>query len=404
MLDQPRPSPAKGSANMLATLAPIESDSLLALIAAANADPRADKIDVGVGVYRDGDGNTPILRSVKAAEKILWETQESKSYLGGAGDVRFAELLRPVVLGRHADDARIAGLQTPGGCGALSLAFKLIKAANPSAKVLIGTPTWPNHVPIVSGCELEIERYGYYDRDERKIRFDEMMMRLDGAQPGDVALLHGCCHNPTGADLDLDQWRDVVRTVAHRGLLPVVDIAYQGLGRGFEGDAAGLHLLLDACDEVIVAQSCDKNFGVYRDRVGALFVKAESEAATKRAMAHVGQIAREMWSMPPDHGAAAVRIVLEDETLRADWLAEVGEMRDRIARIRTAIASADPRLAYIGEQFGMFSMLPFDTMQVRHLRDAKAIYMADSGRFNVLGVADRDLPRFIAAIVEAMDG
>ena len=391
-----------GGARMLETLAPVESDSLLALIAMANADPRPDKIDVGVGVFRDGSGATPIPRSLKEAERRLWESQETKAYLGGAGDRGFTEALRPIVLGRHADDRSIEGLQTPGGCGALTLAFKLIAAASPRAKVLVGTPTWPNHVPIIAGCGLEIERYGYYDRDTTSVRFDEMMSRLDGARAGDVVLLHGCCHNPTGADLDDDQWRDVARTVAHRGLLPVVDIAYQGLGRGFEQDAFGLHLLLDVCGEVLVSQSCDKNFGVYRDRVGSLWIKTASDGATKRAMGHVLQLAREMWSMPPDHGAAAVRIVLEDEALKADWLGQVGDMRDRINRIRAAIASADPRLAFIGGQFGMFSMLPLDREAVIKLREDHAIYMADSGRFNIVGMADAALDRYIAAVVAAL--
>ena len=404
MLDQPITTGPGGGAQTLEKLSPIQSDSLLALIALAEADPRPDKIDVGVGVYRDGEGRTPILRAVKAAEKLLWERQESKGYLGSFGDRRFTELLRPILLGRHSDDERLMGIQTPGGCGALALGFKLIASANPGARVLVGTPTWPNHVPVITAAGLEIVRYGYYDRDERRIRFDEMMTLLDGARAGDVVLLHGCCHNPTGADLDEDQWSDVARTIAHRRLMPFVDIAYQGLGRGLGEDAAGLHGLLDQCDEVIVAQSCDKNFGVYRDRVGSLHVKTARVAMTGQAMDHVAQIAREMWSMPPDHGAAAVRTVLEDETLRADWLVELGEMRARINRIRGEIAAADQRLAYIGGQYGMFSMLPFDAAQVRQLRETHAIYMADSGRFNVIGMADHAVPRFIEAIVEAMNG
>ena len=404
MLEQPMTAMPGSSAQLLEKLESIESDSLLALIAMANADARADKIDVGVGVYRDGEGRTPILRSIKAAEQRLWESQETKSYLGGAGDKRYTELLRPIVLGRHAGDARILGLHTPGGCGALSLGFKLIAAARPDARVLVGTPTWPNHIPVIDAARLQVARYGFYDRDARAIRFDEMMQRLDGAARGDVVLLHGCCHNPTGADLDDDQWADVVRTVAHRGLLPFVDLAYQGLGRGLDEDARGLHLLLDKCDEVIVAHSCDKNFGLYRDRVGSLWIKTGQEKTSRVAMDHVLQIAREMWSMPPDHGAAAVRIVLEDEALTADWKSELGDMRDRIARVRARIAAADPRLAYIGDQFGMFSMLPFEKDQVRALRESDAIYMADSGRFNVLGMADAALDRFITAIIEAMNG
>lgn len=393
-----------GGAQFFDALGDVQSDSLLALIAMANADPRPNKIDVGVGVYRDGAGNTPILRAVKKAEKLLWESQQSKSYVGGNGDRRYTELLRPIVLGRHAADERIAGLHTPGGCGALSLGFKLIATAHPGSKVLVGTPTWPNHIPVIEAAGLSISEYPYYDRLETRIRFDQMMAAFNAANAGDVVLLHGCCHNPTGADLNEDQWRQVVEAVAGRGLIPMVDIAYQGLGRGFAEDAAGLHLLLDACDEVVIAQSCDKNFGVYRDRVGSLFLKTGNADQTRRAMNHVVQIAREMWSMPPDHGAACVRIVLDTPELRADWDSEVGEMRSRINRIRGQIAAADPRLAYIGGQFGMFSMLPVSKDQVLQLREAHAIYMADSGRFNVIGMADDAVERFIGAVVEAMNG
>ncbi len=393
-----------GGAQLIETLGPIESDSLLALIAMANADRRADKIDVGVGVYRDGEGRTPILRAIKAAEQRQWNEQQTKAYLGGAGDKRYTELLRPIVLGRHAGDTRILGLHTPGGCGALSLGFKLIAAARPDARVLVGTPTWPNHIPVIEAAELEVASYPFYDREERRIRFEDMLARLGVANRGDVALLHGCCHNPTGADLDDDQWAQVVRIVSDRRLLPFVDIAYQGLGRGLHEDARGLHLLLDACDEVIIAHSCDKNFGLYRDRVGSLWIKTGTEQSSRVAMDHVLQIAREMWSMPPDHGAAAVRIVLEDEGLTADWKSELADMRERIARVRARIAGSDPRLAYIAGQYGMFSMLPLDKAQVQALRDDHAIYMADSGRFNVLGMADHVLDRFIAAIIEAMDG
>jgi aromatic-amino-acid transaminase len=404
MLEEPTMTGTNGGAQFFDALGDVQSDSLLALIALANADPRPDKIDVGVGVYRDGVGNTPILRAVKKAEKLLWETQQTKSYVGGFGDKRYTELLRPIVLGRHAGDERIAGLHTPGGCGALSLGFKLIVAAHPGAKVLVGTPTWPNHVPVIEAAGLNIVQYPYYDRLETRIRFDEMLAALNDAGAGDVVLLHGCCHNPTGADLSDDQWREVVDVVSRRGLIPFVDIAYQGLGRGFAEDAAGLHALLDACDEVVFAQSCDKNFGVYRDRVGSLWLKTADAAGAKRAMDHVVQIAREMWSMPPDHGAACVRIVLDTPELRADWDAEVGEMRNRINRIRGRIAAADPRFAYIGGQFGMFSMLPVSREQVLKLREDHAIYMADSGRFNVIGMADASVDRFIGAIVEAMNG
>ncbi|HMI40065.1 MAG TPA: amino acid aminotransferase [Sphingomicrobium sp.] len=400
MLSDTQITAAKG----IADLPPVQSDSLLKLIGLANADKRPEKIDVGVGVYRDSIGRTPILRAVKAAEKRLWETQDSKGYLGNRGDIRFAELLRPIVLGEHARDERISGLQTPGGCGALRLGFQLVCAANPEARVILGTPTWPNHQPIIHGVGLEPVEYPYYDRDNRQIRFDAMMAAIESGRPGDVVLLHGCCHNPTGADLDAGQWAEVTRVVARRGLLPFVDIAYQGLGRGLDEDAAGLRGILSACDEVLVAQSCDKSFGVYRDRVGALFIKTASREATANAMGHVLQMAREMWSMPPDHGAAAIRIVLEDEVLTADWRAELDTMRERIAYVRGRIAAADPRLAFIAEQFGMFSMLPLTVEKVLKLREDHAIYMADSGRFNVIGMADDRIDDFVAAIVEAIGG
>jgi aromatic-amino-acid transaminase len=387
----------------LADLEPVTSDSLLALIALAEADPRADKIDVGVGVFRDGAGRTPILNVIKHAERRLVETQQTKAYLGSAGDKRFAELLRPILLGEHASDERIAGLQTPGGCGALRLGFELIATVKPNARVLLGTPSWPNHAPIIRAVRLEPVEYPYYERGQGAIRFEAMLEELNKAQPGDVALLHGCCHNPTGADLNPVQWAEVTAVIGERGLIPFIDIAYQGFGRGLDEDAAGLRGILAACDEVIVAQSCDKNFSVYRDRVGCLFVKTGSAKSTATAMGYVFHRAREMWSMPPDHGAAAVHIVLDDPQLRADWLIELTAMRDRINSVRQRIAAADPRLEFIGRQFGMFSMLPLSREQVLKLRDDHAIYMAESGRFNVVGMGDDQIDRFTAAIIEALD-
>ena len=388
----------------LSDLPEVESDSLLALIALCDADPRPEKIDVGVGVFRDGTGRTPILQVIKKAERHLLETQTTKSYLGSAGDRRFVELLRPILLGEHAYDERIAGLQTPGGCGALRLGFELIAKINPGARVFVGTPTWPNHPPIIRSVGLEIAEYPYYERGQTNVRFEDMIGALSTGAPGDVALLHGCCHNPTGADLDHEQWAKVTRVILDRGLIPFVDIAYQGFGRGLNEDAHGLRGVLAGCDEVLVAQSCDKNFSVYRDRVGALFVKTTSAEATARAMAHVHQSAREMWSMPPDHGAAAVHAVLENDQLRAEWHIELDAMRTRINAVRQRIAAAHPRLAYIGGQFGMFSMLPLSKEQVLGLRENSAIYMADSGRFNVVGMSDDQVDRFVAAIAECLDG
>lgn len=386
----------------LADLPPVQSDSLLALIALCDADPRPDKIDVGVGVFRDGAGSTPILKVIKEAEQRLVDTQVTKAYLGSAGDKRFAELLRPIVLGSHARDERISGFQTPGGCGALRLGFELLATVNRKARVHVGTPTWPNHPPIIRSVGLDIAEYPYYERGQGVIRFEDMIAALKAAPAGDVALFHACCHNPTGADLSEDQWREVIKVVAERGLIPFIDMAYQGFGRGLDEDAFGVRLALDSCEEVIVAQSCDKNFSVYRDRVGSLFVKSASRETTATAMAHLFQRAREMWSMPPDHGAAAVRIVLDDPQLKQRWLGELAAMRDRINAVRQRIGAADPRLAYIGRQYGMFSMLPLSKEQVVRLRSDESIYMADSGRFNVVGMGDEQLDRFTSAIVDAL--
>ena len=390
-------------ARRLADLEPVADDSLLKLITLCNADPRPDKIDVGVGVFRDASGNTPILKVMKEAEQRLLDTQVTKAYLGSAGDKRFAELLRPVLLGEHAGDPRIAGAQTPGGCGALRLGFELIAIANPQARVFLGTPSWPNHAPIISAVGLEVVEYPYYERGQGAVRFEDMIAVLRSGEPGDVALLHGCCHNPTGADLGEEQWREIRDAVLERGLIPLIDIAYQGFGRGLDEDAFGVRLMLSACEEVIVAQSCDKNFSCYRDRLGSMWVKTGSVDASTTAMGHAFQRAREMWSMPPDHPAACAHIILEDPELHARWLVELEAMRNRINSVRQTLAAADPRLAFIGRQFGMFSMLPLSPDQVVKLRTDHAIYMAESGRFNVVGMSDAQIDRFTAAVIGALD-
>ena len=380
-------------------------DPLLQLIALANADPRPEKIDVGVGVYRDASGGTPILRSVKAAEQRLINNQETKAYLGSAGDVRFVELIKPIVFGEAgARDDRIVGVQTPGGCGALRLGADLIEKANPDARIFVGQPTWPNHGALIECAGVEMVDTPYYDQASRQLLFDQMMDGLKAAKAGDLLLLHGCCHNPTGADLSLDQWKEVAELVSQRGLIPYVDLAYQGLGRGLEADAEGTRLVVDAAEQALVAQSCDKNFGVYRERTGSLFVKAASRKSAETVFGNLLQLARTMWSMPPDHGAAVARIVLDDSELRADWEAELQEMCARIRSLRARLAAFDERLAYIDGQNGMFSMLPLSKEAVIGLRESHGIYMAGSGRFNVVGLSDDNVDRFAAAVVEKLDG
>lgn len=391
---------------LLDKLEPSPPDPLLALIALSNVDPRPDKIDVGVGVYRDSDGTTPILRAVKAAERMLLESQQTKAYLGSQGDARFAELIRPILFGASAaaSDERIVGVQTPGGCGALRLGAELIRTADPQARIYVGQPTWPNHGPLIGCAGVAMVDYPYYDRVSRRLSFDRMMGALGGARAGDLVLLHGCCHNPTGADLTLDQWRELAELISSRGLVPFVDIAYQGLGNGLEVDAAGTRLIVEAADQALVAQSCDKNFGLYRERTGALFVKASSAAGAKLVFGNLLALARTMWSMPPDHGAAVVRTILDNPALRSDWEAQVQEMCARIRALRDRLASFDPRLSYIAGQNGMFSMLPLSKEAVLELRESHGIYMAGSGRFNVVGLSDDNVDRFAAAVVERLDG
>ena len=389
----------QNSRHIFGTLKAEAPDALLALIKAYRDDPRPTKIDLGVGVYRDAAGGTPVFRSMKAAEKILLETQDSKSYLGPEGDMAFVQGLRPWIFGAGlADDARIVGVQTPGGTGAVRLAADLLARTGRDRKVFLGTPTWPNHPPLVHAAGLAVETYGYYDAATQTVRFDAMMQALVTARAGDVALLHGCCHNPTGEDLTRDQWLAVAELLSRNGVIPLVDLAYQGLGHGMAEDAAGLHIILDHCPEVLIAYSCDKNFGVYRERVGALYVRAADAATAEVVNSNMLSIARATWSMPPDHGAAAVRIILQDAALTADWQAELDSMRDRVRQVRDLLTAKGGILAPVARQNGLFSMLPLSPDQVKRLRAEHGVYMAGSGRINVAGLTADNVPVFAAAV------
>lgn len=385
------------------------ADPLLALIGMVRDDPRPHKIDLGVGVYKDAVGNTPILRAVKVAERILNETQETKAYLGSEGDIRFVELIKEMAfgvagagIGAGTGDDRIVGLQTPGGCGALRLGAELIRATGGDARIFIGQPTWPNHIPLVGSAGVPFVEYPYYDKASKAVLFDRMMAALEEARAGDIVLVHGCCHNPTGADLGPDEWRALAELVALKGLVPLIDLAYQGLGNGLEEDARGARMLFDAADQALLAHSNDKNFGLYRERTGSLFAKGGNAEMAKMILGNLATLARTNWSMPPDHGAAVVRIILDTPELAADWHAELGEMLARIRGLRARLAAFDPRLAFIGGQNGMFSMLPLTPEDVIGLRASHAIYMANSGRFNVAGLSDDNVDRFAAAVAEKL--
>jgi len=376
-------------------------DALLALIKLFEADERVDKIDLGVGVYRTAEGETPVFESIKAAERRLVEEQASKGYLGPEGDMGFVHALMPHVFGADPTrGGRIEGMQTPGGTGAVRLAAALAARAGVK-RVLMGTPSWPNHAPIVSDVGLEVVGFTHATADGTA-DMDALMGTLGEAGPGDAVLLHGCCHNPTGIDYTPDQWDRIAQVLSQRGVLPTIDLAYQGLGEGMDEDAYGMRKVLSAVPEALVAFSCDKNFGLYRDRVGALYVMGEDPAHAERIISNGHSIARATWSMPPDHGAAAVRLVLCDDALTRSWLEELGSMRERIQAVRQKLAAAGQAgavdLAPLGRQHGMFAMLPLSREQIAALRADHGVYMAGSGRINVAGLTTGNIDRFVAAL------
>ena len=387
---------------MFDNLAQQAPDALLALIKLYAADSRADKIDLGVGVYRTDDGATPVFRSIKQAEQQLVDEQDSKGYLGPDGDMGFVHALMPYIFGADPTmGGRIEGMQTPGGTGACRLAFALAQKAGVK-RVLMGVPSWPNHAQILADLGLEVVSFPHA-RSDGQADIDALLAALAGAGEGDAVLIHGCCHNPTGVDYTAADWAAIAAALAGSPVLPIVDFAYHGLGFGLEEDAAGMRALLAAVPEVLVAYSCDKNFGVYRDRVGAFYVKSDNRDHLPVAMSNAAALARANWSMPPDHGGAAIRVILSDEAMTAEWLDELDSMRQRLRWVRERLAAADTQvpgldLAPLASQSGMFAMLALDKDQIQRLRDEHAIYMAGSGRINVAGLTAGNIDTFIAAL------
>ncbi len=374
-------------------------DPLLALIELFREDARPTKLDLGVGMFRDDNGHTPVMRAVKMAERILLHRQSSKSYLGPEGDLKFIELLSSLILDDTAMlGGRLIGVQTPGGGGALRLGADLLAAAKPKARIWVGSPTWPNHQPILAAARLDIETFPYFQPATQSLRFDDMMQMLSKANAGDVVLLQGCCHNPTGMDLDEPQWDTLADVLAMRRLIPFIDFAYQGLGRGVEADAYGVRRVLSRVEEALVAYSCDKNFGLYRDRTGALFAVGQSPATAGVIRDTMAALARVNWSMPPDHGAAVVRIILESRELTRTWRQELDDMQQRIVSVRRGLAKADNRLAFLLRQHGMFSQLQISPDAVGRLREAYGIYMPGSGRANFAGLRLQDIPNFLHSL------
>jgi aspartate aminotransferase len=396
---------------MFEHLASVVPDPILGLMAAFRADPDPRKVDLGIGVYRDEQGNTPVLESVRAAESTLLARQTTKTYVGPAGNPGFNQSMEQLVLGASHPalaGGRVRSVQTPGGCGALRLGAELIRAAAPDAVVHVSTPTWANHTPLLAGSGLKLERYPYFDPATGGVQFPEMTAAFERLPPRAVVLLHASCHNPTGADLSQGEWRALLALVKRRQLLPFIDMAYQGLGEGMDADAFGLRLFCAELPEVLCAVSCSKNFGLYRERTGSLHLVSSSPAAADAALSQLVRLARGIWSMPPDHGAAIVQAVLGEEGSRKQWASEVEAMRCRIVELRVEVVQQLRRhcpqrdFGFIARQRGMFSFFGIDTAQVRALRERHHVYMTDDSRMNIAGLRRANIEYFARAVAEVL--
>jgi len=390
---------------MLEHLKDQPADKILALMAAFRADPRDDKVDLGVGVYKDATGNTPVMRAVKEAERRLVAEQTTKAYTGLAGDPAFSDAMIDLILGGVVPRERIAAVATPGGTGAIRQALELIKLAAPEATVWLSDPTWPNHPSIIKYLGMPTANYRYFDDATRGVDFAGLMADLGTVAPGDVVLLHGCCHNPTGANLTADQWQEVIALLKSKGAVPLVDLAYQGFGDGLEADALATRAVVSGFEECLIAASCSKNFGIYRERTGLLMAVARDAAQAKSAQGTLAFLNRQNYSFPPDHGARVVTTILNDPALRADWEAELEETRNGMLALRAQLANELKRLTnsdrfdFIANHRGMFSRLGTSAEMVEKLRADHGIYMVSDSRMNIAGLNAETVPILAKAIV-----
>ena len=388
---------------MFEALAPQPQDKILSLMQVFRDDPRDGKIDLGVGVYKDATGLTPVMRAVKTAERQLWETQTSKTYTGLAGDPAFGAAMLDLILGPGFGD-RAAMVATPGGTGAIRQAFELFRMAAPGRRIWMSAPTWPNHPSIARYLGIGMAEYAYFDRETGAVDFPTMMEDLAKAQLGDMMLLHGCCHNPTGANLSPSQWAAVADLIVQRGLIPLVDLAYQGFGDGLEQDAAGTRMIAARCPEVLIAASCSKNFGIYRERTGVLIALTDP-ARQGVVQGNLAWLNRQNYSFPPDHGARLVTMILADPVLRSNWEAELEAVRRSMLSLREALArelrdlSGSDRFGFLAQHRGMFSRLGATERQVERLRVEHGIYMVSDSRLNIAGLNAGSVPVLAKAIL-----
>jgi aspartate aminotransferase len=382
------------------------ADKILALMQVYKEDPRENKIDLGVGVYKDASGQTPIMQSIKQAEHMLWETQDTKSYVGLTGTPEFSEKMIDLVLGDKFDKNLTASAATPGGTGAVRQAFELGKMANPNLRVFVSDPTWPNHLSILKYLGIPVEPYRYFDAKTRAVDFSSMMTDLENAKEGDLILLHGCCHNPTGANLKAPEWDAVIELLLKSGATPMIDIAYQGFGDGLEEDASGVRKLVNSVPETIIAASCSKNFGIYRERTGLLIVVSHDKGARDLNQSTLAFLNRQNFSFPPDHGARLVTMVLSDEELKRSWMEELEAVRTSMLSLRTQLAteleklSGSNRFGFLADHRGMFSRLGASLEQVNELRENHAVYMVGDSRLNIAGLNSKTVPVLAKAIVD----
>ena len=391
---------------MLEQLQQQPPDKILALMQTFKEDPRANKLDLGIGVYKNENGQTPIINAVKKAEKILWEQETTKSYTKLTGDSDFQTVMKELIFSDCVSEDIISTAHTPGGTGAIRQAFELIRLASPNSKIWISNPTWPNHISILKFLNIPYSEYVYFDKKTCELNFDGMMESLKNTKPGDIILLHGCCHNPTGVNLNNDQWKELQKFLCDNQLVPLIDLAYQGFGDGLDEDAYGVRLLAKKCKEVILAASCSKNFGIYRERTGILFTISENEKIKNISSNTLAFLNRQNFSFPPDHGGKLVTLILKNEELKSSWIKELNEMRLNMLDIRKSLAeelrkeSQSNRFDFLETHRGMFSLLGATKDQVLNMREKHAIYMIEDSRVNIAGLNKKRLSNLAGAIID----
>jgi len=390
------------------TLKPAPADAILGLITEHRNDPRPQKVDLGVGVFRTAEGETPVLDVVKIAEQRLVETQNSKAYIGTAGDPSFNAAMQALTFAEASDKDRLLTIQAPGGSGSLRVAASLILRARPEATVWVSDPTWANHIPLLGGAGLTLKLYPYYDTENHVIRIDEMLETLSQVPAGDLVLLHACCHNPSGLDPSEDEWRAIADVIVERELVPFVDMAYQGFAESLGADAFAVRHMAERVSEMIVTNSCSKNFGLYRDRVGTLSILAADEASRDTVYSQVNNVVRTIYSVPPDHGAVVVATILNDPELKAAWRVELATMRARLREMRVLLTDAlqarapEHDFSHLVRAVGMFCFLGVTADQVARLKKDYGVYMVDSSRINIAGITAHNVNYLADAIAAVL--